>query len=119
VNAITGTAPTTEFVARAAVTLYTTDEAAKILRVRKSWLERQAAARRVPFSLLGRSYRFTDAHLIEIVRIFEAGPTVSSAPPDRLSAVRSRRRSAFDAMPAQVQAQTPLRPRPRRAQVAT
>jgi len=40
------------------VILYT-DEAAAILRVTKSWLERQAAARRVPFTKLGGGYRFT------------------------------------------------------------
>jgi excisionase family DNA binding protein len=51
--------------------LYTADEAAAILRVTKSWLERQAAARRVPFTMLGGSYRFTAEHLIGIIQIFE------------------------------------------------
>ncbi|MCT2587791.1 helix-turn-helix domain-containing protein [Actinophytocola gossypii] len=54
--------------------LYTTEEAADILRVRKGWLERQAAARKIPFSLLGGCYRFTARHLNEIVHIFEPGP---------------------------------------------
>ena len=49
--------------------VHTLDEAAAILRVRKSWLERQAAARKIPFTMLGGAYRFTDAHLAEIVHM--------------------------------------------------
>jgi excisionase family DNA binding protein len=56
---------------REPVTLYTADEAAAILRVTKSWLERQAAARRVPFTMLGGSYRFTTEHLVGIIQLFE------------------------------------------------
>lgn len=53
------------------LTLYTADEAAAILRVTRSWLERQAAARKVPFTMLGGGYRFTARHLAQIVDIFE------------------------------------------------
>ena len=60
------------------LTLYTSEEAAEILRVKKSWLERQAAARKIPFTMLGRSYRFTSAHLSAIVRMHEQVP----APPE-------------------------------------
>jgi excisionase family DNA binding protein len=60
-----------------ALTLYTAEEAAEILRVKKSWLERQAAARKIPFTMLGRSYRFTSAHLSAIVRMHEQAPTPS------------------------------------------
>ena len=59
-----------------ALTLYTTEEAAQILRVKKSWLERQAAARKIPFTMLGRSCRFTSAHLAAIVRMHEEAPAV-------------------------------------------
>jgi excisionase family DNA binding protein len=48
--------------------LYTATEAVKILKVRKSWLERQAAARKIPFAMLGGAYRFTDGHLAAIVQ---------------------------------------------------
>ena len=34
-------------------------EAAYILRVKQSWLERQAAARKIPFTMLGGAYKFT------------------------------------------------------------
>lgn len=54
--------------------LYTAAEAAAILRVKTSWLERQAAARRIPFTMLGRSYRFTPAHLAVIVQLHEHRP---------------------------------------------
>jgi excisionase family DNA binding protein len=57
--------------------LYTAEEAAEILRVKKSWLKRQAAARKIPFTMLGRSYRFTSAHLSAIVRMHEQAPVPS------------------------------------------
>ena len=47
--------------------VHTLDEAAAILRVKPSWLERQAAARKIPFTMLGGSYRFTADHLAAIV----------------------------------------------------
>src|SRR5690242_1780198 len=72
------------------LSLHTAEEAATILRVRQSWLERQAAARRIPFTMLGGSYRFTDSHLAEVVRIFEATPTHERADPE--PATRSVRR---------------------------
>ena len=61
-------------------TLYTAEEAAKALRVRQSWLERQAAARKIPFTMLGGSYRFTAGHLAQIVHIFEAAPAPAAVP---------------------------------------
>jgi excisionase family DNA binding protein len=61
----------------------TLDEAAAILRVRKSWLERQAAARKIPFTMLGGAYRFTDAHLAEIVRMNEKVPAAGELKMER------------------------------------
>ena len=92
-----------------ALTLYTAEEAAEILRVKKSWLERQAAARKIPFTMLGRSYRFTSAHLSAIVRMYEQAPAPSGWTGD--SNTRSRRHSAE----ARVidRGSPPLRPRPR------
>ena len=71
---ITGPRLMTAGNSQGALTLYTTEEAAEILRVKKSWLERQAAARKIPFTMLGRSYRFTSAHLSAIVRMHEQAP---------------------------------------------
>lgn len=62
----------------AVLTVYTPEEAAEVLRVAPGWLEQQAAARRVPFTMLGDCYRFTDDHLAQIVRIFESAPVTAS-----------------------------------------
>jgi excisionase family DNA binding protein len=106
---ITGARLTTAASSQGALTLYTTEEAAEILRVKKSWLERQAAARKIPFTMLGRSYRFTSAHLAAIVRMHEQAPV----PPEWRggSATRSRRLSAEPRVTDR--GSPPLRPRPR------
>ena len=90
-------------------TVYTPAEAALILRVTKSWLERQAAARKIPFTMLGHSYRFTPAHLTAIVRMHEQLPAAPDSRGD--SQTRSRHLSAERRMEGQAPA--PLRPRPR------
>ena len=54
--------------------MHTAEEATRLLKAKRSWLERQAAARKIPFSMLGGSYRFSDRHLAEIVRINEVAP---------------------------------------------
>src|SRR5437773_4624116 len=90
-------------------TLYTSDEAAEILRVKKSWLKRQAAARKIPFTMLGRSYRFTSAHLSAIVRMHEQAPAPPGWKGD--SDTRSRRLSAEARVTGR--GSPPLRPRPR------
>ncbi len=90
--------------------VYTLAEAAQLLRVRESWLERQAAARRIPFTMLGGSYRFTGDHLIQIVRMHESTPATEVPPPgpDSRRQPRTARGKA-----APVGGVTPLRPRPR------
>lgn len=55
-----------------------------------SWLERQAAERKIPFTKLGGEYRFTDAHLAEIIRLNEHGPRDEKP---EVKAVPSARRS--------------------------
>lgn len=92
--------------------LYTKHEAAEILRVKVSWLERRAAARQIPFALLGGAYRFTPEHLAEIVRISEPdGLAVAPAPPRSTRHGRRRR----EASRQQVDEFVPLRARPRAA----
>ena len=87
------------------IVVYTADEAAKILRVKKSWLERQAAVRKIPFSMLGGCYRFTDGDLADILRITRKSPREPEQPtaPRRVPRPRS----------ADPQVVTALRPRPR------
>ena len=50
-----------------ATPLYTTAEAAALLKVSPSWLKRAAAARAVPCRRLGRLVRFSGSDLEEIV----------------------------------------------------
>jgi len=91
------------------LTLYTAEEAAVILRVKKSWLERQAAARKIPFTMLGGGYRFTSAHLSAIVRMHEQAPAPSGW--NDGSDARSRRLSVEPRVADR--GSPPLRPRPR------
>ena len=93
----------------APVAVHTLDEAAVILRVKPSWLERQAAARRIPFTMLGGSYRFTAEHLAAIVRQYEQRPVMASA--DESARTTARRATQ---LPNDIKVK-PLRPRPRRA----
>jgi excisionase family DNA binding protein len=83
--------------------LYTTEEAADILRVRQGWLERQAAARKIPFTLLGGCYRFTVRHLHEIVSLFEPESGVT----------RARRAPLSQRANSSARAVSPLQAKPR------
>jgi excisionase family DNA binding protein len=89
--------------------MHTAEEAARLLKVKRSWLERQAAARKIPFSMLGGSYRFSDQHLAEIVRMNEVSP--ASPAPDGPQAARTPRKTRVSEGP--LAAVAPLRPRPR------
>lgn len=75
--------------------VYTLDEAAAILRIKPSWLERQAAARKIPFTMLGGSYRFTADHLVAIVAQHENRPAspnpITAGPRPRQSREAPRR----------------------------
>lgn len=92
--------------------LYTKHEAAEILRVKVSWLERRAAARQIPFSLLGGAYRFTPEHLADIVRLSEQGSATATPASSRSERHGRRRREANRQPPDGF---VPLRARPRRA----
>lgn len=93
--------------------IYTKHEAAEILRVKVSWLERRAAARQIPFSLLGGAYRFTpEEHLTEIVRLSEQGGAPATPAPRRSARQGGRRRREANRQPPD--GFVPLRPRPRR-----
>jgi excisionase family DNA binding protein len=95
---------------RYAPELYTAAEAAEILRVKQSWLERQAAARKVPFTMLGGAYRFTDGHLAAIVQMHETMPSPSGNARDSRS--RPQRVRKPPPAPAPANGVAPLRPRP-------
>jgi excisionase family DNA binding protein len=93
---------------RYAPELYTAAEAAEILRVKRSWLERQAGARKIPFTMLGGAYRFTDGHLATIVQMHEKMPSPSGNGRDS----RSRSPRPRKPTPAVAEGVAPLRPRP-------
>jgi excisionase family DNA binding protein len=94
------------------IAVHTLDEAAAILRVKPSWLERQAAARKIPFTMLGGSYRFTSDHLIAIIRQFEKRPPAEIAEDSERSVTR---RSAEGRLTDMKTMQLRPRPRPPRA----
>jgi excisionase family DNA binding protein len=62
--------------------LYTPAEAARILKVRESWLRKKAAARLIPCTFVGRHLRFSEGDLEEIVRS-GARPPVTATPRSR------------------------------------
>ncbi|MER7275847.1 helix-turn-helix domain-containing protein [Dactylosporangium sp. NPDC000244] len=72
-------------------------EVAKILDCSEWWVKEQARKRRIPFAWIGGSYRFTDEHLAEIIRIFEVRPqeerpaTPRAAPSVMTGPLRARR----------------------------
>ena len=70
--------------------LYTPSEIATALRCSEWWVKEQARKGRIPFTKPGGSYRFTAAHLVEIIRIYEqlperplphGGPALPEGPP--------------------------------------
>lgn len=83
--------------------IHTLEEAAAILRVKESWLERRAAARKIPFTMLGGAYHFTAEHITEIVRANEKLPVAMDPKAGRCKP-QERRVSETVTM---------LRPRPR------
>ena len=97
-----------EYHHRDALRLYTAEEAAAILRVKQSWLERQAADRKIPFTMLGGSYRFTSAHLEQIIRLHEQAPAPRASSQSRDTKPRRQ------VPPGEGGGRSaPLRPRPR------
>jgi hypothetical protein len=65
---------------RSEPTLYRPAEIAKLLHCSEWWVKEQARKRRIPFSWIGGSYRFTEQHLAEIVRVFEVRPIGNATP---------------------------------------
>jgi excisionase family DNA binding protein len=51
-----------------AAELHTPAEAARVLKVRESWLKTKAAARLIPCTFVGKHLRFSDDDIAEIMR---------------------------------------------------
>ncbi|MEW2386330.1 helix-turn-helix domain-containing protein [Micromonospora sp. NPDC047707] len=90
--------------------LYRPAEVAKILRCSEWWVKEQARNDRIPFAWIGGSYRFTDEHIAEIVRLFERRPATAASPQRETPAPR-RSRSESPAPAVQLKARRPRRSR--------
>lgn len=85
-------------------------DVARMLQCSEWWVKEQARKRRIPFSLIGGSYRFTDEHVAEVIRLFEQRPE-SNGNGTVIAVGPARKRS-----PATSETSAPLRARvPRRA----
>ncbi|BCJ44700.1 hypothetical protein GCM10010168_15130 [Actinoplanes ianthinogenes] len=87
--------------------IFTLDESAEILRVKKSWLERKAASREIPFSKLGGAYHFSTDHLWRIFFQYEQVPSTGESDEPAAIIPRRKRQRTAPADPRVV----PLRPR--------
>jgi len=91
--------------------LYRPAQIAKLLHCSEWWVKEQARKRRIPFSWIGGSYRFTEQHLAEIVRVFEVrpiGPPVASAPVG-IAIPRQRSRQSMRPLEDRLEARPPRR----------
>jgi hypothetical protein len=91
--------------------LYSPAEVARALGCSEWWVKEQARNRRIPFSWIGGSYRFTAGHLLEIVKAFEVRPV--PAAPSTSSVDRTPRRRPYRpaAAATRLQARPPRRSR--------
>jgi excisionase family DNA binding protein len=57
-----------------ATQLHTVAEAARILKVRESWLKTKASARLIPCTFVGKHLRFSDDDIAQIMKAGECQP---------------------------------------------
>ncbi|MFD1663237.1 helix-turn-helix domain-containing protein [Streptomyces caeni] len=93
--------------------LYVPEEVAAVLGCSAWWVKDRARRRLIPFTRVGRAYRFSDEHLAEIIRMHEERPAVHAqrpvvaAAPTRKSPARHRPDAAVPAV--RLQARPPRR----------
>ncbi|WP_223185537.1 helix-turn-helix domain-containing protein [Streptomyces sp. CBMA152] len=58
--------------------LYVPEEVAAVLGCSAWWVKDRARRRLIPFTRVGRAYRFSDVHLAEIIRMHEERPAVNA-----------------------------------------
>ncbi|WP_257137279.1 helix-turn-helix domain-containing protein [Streptomyces sp. st115] len=61
--------------------LYVPEEVAAVLGCSAWWVKDRARRRLIPFTRVGRAYRFSDEHLAEIIRMHEERPAVNTQRP--------------------------------------
>jgi hypothetical protein len=81
-------------------------DVAKTLGCSEWWTKEQARKRRIPYTWIGGSYRFTDQHITEVIYLFEQRPDTEK--PGAPAATR-RRTQPTDAPRAVLHARTPRR----------
>ena len=80
--------------------LYVPEEVATVLGCSVWWVKDRARRRLIPFTRVGRAYRFSDDHLTEIIRMHEERPaqdpprTNAATPPSPKPSARRRRETA-------------------------
>lgn len=77
--------------------LYHPEDVAAVLGCSAWWVKDRARRQLIPYTRVGRAYRFTDEHLAEIIRMNEARPAVPQQPPSTAPATPSRPRSSASA----------------------
>lgn len=60
--------------------VHTLKQVAEQLQIKESWIRARCEGREIPFTMLGGSYRFTDAHIEQIIAKFEEKPAARPAP---------------------------------------
>ena len=95
--------------------LHRPHEVARTLGCSEWWVKERARRREIPFSWIGGSYRFTDEHVTEIIRIFEVRPTTTGphpgTPPSAVRAPRRRPKTPPAAPAVVLRARPPARTR--------
>ncbi|MFF8672602.1 DNA-binding protein [Streptomyces sp. NPDC015242] len=66
--------------------LYLPEEVAAVLGCSAWWVKDRARRRLIPFTRVGRAYRFSDDHLTEIIRMHEERPARNPQRPSSVAA---------------------------------
>jgi Helix-turn-helix domain len=90
-------------------TYYRPSEVAAILQCSEWWVKEQARNKRIPYSWIAGSYRFTAQHIEDIVLLFERRPTADKA--DTGAQHTRRSRTTADSQVIQLRARRPQRAR--------
>ncbi|MGV4930003.1 helix-turn-helix domain-containing protein [Streptomyces sp. BHT-5-2] len=91
--------------------LYLPEEVAEVLGCSAWWVKDRARRRLIPFTRVGRAYRFTSEHLAEIIHMHEARP---AAPQQRGATAPAPKPRASRPSPSPVVPTVRLKARPPR-----
>jgi len=97
----------------APIPLHRPADVARMLQCSEWWVKEQARKRRIPFAWIGGSYRFTDEHVAEVIRLFEQRPDTDGDVPGSSSRVGSARKRPLlpSETPVSLRARVPRRAR--------